>query len=85
MNLSELIGNALTEMQLAKKHENKKNYRIDELIIEVYVSEFSSSEGKLNLTLLQGGIQQALTNTHKVTVKLKPINRNNRIDVSVNS
>lgn len=85
MDFSELIGSAITELELAKKFENKKNYRIDELIIEVNVSEFTSSEGKLDLTLFKGGINQAFTNTHKITVKLKPSNRHNRIDVSVNT
>lgn len=84
MELHELIGNALTELQLAKHYENKRNYRIDELIIELNVSEFTSTEGRIGLTLINGGINQSLTNVHKVTVKLKPINRN-RIDVTVNS
>ena len=85
MTLNELITSALDELQEARQHENKKHYRVEELTIEVNLSDVQSVGGGLNLSLFQANTNQALGNSHRITVKLKPKHNRNQIDVSINS
>lgn len=76
MELNELIGNVLKELQKAKRHEEKKNYLVDEVTLEIAVSSIAKGKGGLDLTLwgagvkLEGGGERE--NGHKIIIKLKP-------------
>ena len=76
MELNELIGNVLKELEKAKRHEEKKNYLLDEVTLEIAVSSIANGKGGLDLTLWGGGVKLEgggeHENGHKIIIKLKP-------------
>ncbi|MEI6348161.1 MAG: trypco2 family protein [Bacteroidota bacterium] len=77
MELNELIGYTLEEIETARSkfYENKKNYKIDEVNLEINVSEFEKVGGGIKVVIFNGTIGAGTTNTHKVTIKLRPNHR----------
>lgn len=73
MELNELIGYALGEIEAAKnKYEQKANYLIDEVNLEINVSKFESINGGLKIVVFNAGGEANSSQTHKVNIKLKP-------------
>lgn len=73
MELHQLIGNTLQEIQRAKEYyEDKSKYLIDEINLEINVSEFQSVNGGLQIMVFNGGGEVNNTKTHTVNIKLKP-------------
>ena len=73
MELNELVGYALREMQTAREnYQEKGNYLIDELNLEINVSKFEKAEGGIKVVVFNGGLEGSTTSTHKVSIKLKP-------------
>lgn len=76
MKLNELIGNALKELELAKRFDEKKNYLVDEVTLEISVSSVKSIEGGFEFKILNVGVETdgglEKENAHKITIKLKP-------------
>lgn len=76
MKLNELIGNALKELELAKRCDEKRNYLIDEVTLEISVSSVKSVHGGFEFKIFniggdaEGGSEKK--NAHKITIKLKP-------------
>jgi Trypsin-co-occurring domain 2 len=79
MELNELIGSALSELDASKRHEQKKNYLVEEVLLEVYFSKVEDYEGKLKLTIIEGSMNTTTNNYHKITVKLKPKSSRNSL------
>ena len=76
MKLNELIGNALKELELAKRYDEKRNYVVDEVILEISVSSVKSVQGGFEFKIFNVGTdtEGSLENekAHKITIKLKP-------------
>jgi hypothetical protein len=76
MKLNDLIGNALKELELAKKYEAKKNYLVEEVSLEISVSTVKSVEGGLEFKIFNIGSDTKGSSkkerAHKITIKLKP-------------
>ncbi|HUM51992.1 MAG TPA: hypothetical protein PK431_09260 [Chitinophagales bacterium] len=76
MKLNELIGNALKELELAKRFDEKKNYLVDEVTLEISVSSVKSVEGGFEFKIFNVGVDAdgsiEKENAHKITIKLKP-------------
>ena len=78
MKLNELIGNALKELELAKRYDEKKNYLIEEVTLEISVSSVNSVGGGFEFKIFNIGVEGEgkgeKENAHKITIKLKPKN-----------
>ncbi len=76
MKLNELIGNALKELELAKRYDEKKNYLVDEVTLEISVSSVKSIGGGFEFKIFNVGVdgegKGESENAHKITIKLKP-------------
>lgn len=76
MKLNELIGNALKELELAKRYDEKKNYLVDEVSLEISVSSVKSVAGGFEFKIFNiGSNGKGLLekeNVHKIIIKLKP-------------
>jgi len=76
MKLNELIGNALKELELAKRYDEKKNYLVDEVTLEISVSSVKSVGGGFEFKIFNVGTDTEANlereNAHKITIKLKP-------------
>ena len=76
MKLNELIGNALKELELAKRYDEKRNYLVDEVTLEISVSSVKSVQGGFEFksfnvgTDAEGSLEKE--KAHKITIKLKP-------------
>lgn len=69
MELNQLIGDVLKELELSKKYETKKNYLVHEVILELNVS--TSAQGQINVLGIGSGNVSG-GNSHKMIVKLIP-------------
>jgi len=78
MKLHELIGNALKELETAKRYEEKRNYLIDEVTLEISVTSVKTVGGGFEFKVFNVGVDGDASgereNAHKITVKLKPKN-----------
>jgi len=77
MELHELIGVAIEEIRKSREtFDEKRNYQVDELILELSLSTIKTIDGKLKLEVFNfgGEIGNSATGekTHKITLKLKP-------------
>jgi hypothetical protein len=73
MELSELIGNTLNEISRARdNYESKSNYNIDEVNLEINVSEIEQTSGGVKIVVFNGGLNVTNSSTHKIHIKLKP-------------
>jgi len=76
MKLNELIGNALKELELAKRYDEKRNYLVDEVTLEISVSSVKSVQGGFEFKIFnigtdtEGSLEKE--KAHKITIKLKP-------------
>lgn len=84
-NLNNLIKNVLKELELAKGIDEKKNYLIDEVILEISVSSVSSDKGGFEFKILNIGADTSSIlekeNAHKITIKLKPKNNTRGVEI----
>jgi hypothetical protein len=76
MKLNELIGNALKELELAKRYDEKRNYLVDEVTLEISVSSVKSVQGGFEFKIFNVGTDtegsSGKEKAHKITIKLKP-------------
>lgn len=76
MKLNELIGNALKELELAKRFDEKRNYLVEEVTLEIAVSSVKSVQGGFEFKIFNVGTDVGgnfgKENAHKITIKLKP-------------
>lgn len=76
MKLNELIGNALKELELAKRYDEKRNYLVEEVTLEISVSSVKSVGGGFEFKIFNVGVDNdgklEKENAHKITIKLKP-------------
>lgn len=76
MKLNQLIGNALKELELAKRYDEKKNYLVDEVTLEISVSSVKSVQGGFEFKIFNIGTETEGSlekeKAHKITIKLKP-------------
>lgn len=76
MKLNELIGNALHELELAKKYDAKRNYLVDEVVLEISVSSVKSVDGGFEFKIFNVGADTngsfERENAHKINIRLKP-------------
>ena len=83
MKLNELIGKALNELEEAKRHDTKKNYLVEEVILEIAVSTIENNRGGFDFKIFNIGAtaekSNAEDNAHKITIKLKPKKKNSEI------
>ena len=83
MKLNELIGNALKELELAKRFDEKKNYLVDEVTLEISVSSVKAVQGGFEFKIFNigTGTEGSLENekAHKITIKLKPRKTTNSV------
>jgi hypothetical protein len=76
MKLNQLIGNALKELELAKRYDAKKNYLVDEVTLKISVSSVKSVQGGFEFKIFnigtdtEGSLEKE--KAHKITIKLKP-------------
>jgi hypothetical protein len=81
MKLHELIGSSLKELEQAKQYDEKKNYLIDEVTLELSISSVESTNGGFEFKIFNIGSDLASKlekeNAHKITIKLKPKNNRN--------
>lgn len=79
MKLNDLIGNTLNELDKAKKYDSKRNYLVDEVILELSVSSVKSVDGSFEFKIFGVGSetngQIENESAHKITLKLKPKKR----------
>lgn len=68
MELNQLIGDVLKELELSKKYETKKKYLVHEVVLELNVS--TTAEGQINVIGIGGNVSRG--NSHKMIVKLIP-------------
>lgn len=82
MKLNELIGNALKELELAKRYDEKRNYLVEEVILDISVSSVKSVQGGFEFKIFNIGSDIGGSfgkeNAHKITIKLKPKNTINK-------
>lgn len=76
MKLNELIGNALKELESAKKYDEKRNYLVEEVTLEISVSSIKSVQSGFEFKIFNFGTDSTgnleKENAHKIIVKLKP-------------
>ena len=76
MELQEFIGNMLIQLEeLPQRYREKHSYLIDEVIFEMNVAEINQINGRVNVFVGHLGADTAMNNSQKVTIKLKPKNR----------
>lgn len=76
MKLNELIGNALKELELAKRYDEKRNYLVDEVTLEISISAVNTVNDGFDFKIFNLGVDNndslQKENAHKITIKLKP-------------
>lgn len=72
--LSDLISETLNELQTTKTNPHKSRYKVDELLIEMHVTQLKRIDGKISFKILEAGAENATNHAHKITVKLTPKN-----------
>ncbi len=82
MKLNELIGNALKELELAKRYDEKRNYLVDDVTLEISVCSVNSVQGGFEFKIFNMGSEiegeSNKENAHKITIKLKPKKSNSQ-------
>lgn len=82
MDLNELIKIALVELEKSKQHEGKSKYIVDEVTMEVNITESNSTGGGLKVVFADANINQSSIHSNKIIVKLKPRNALNKITIN---
>ncbi|MFN8282792.1 MAG: trypco2 family protein [Chitinophagales bacterium] len=76
MELKELIEYSLNQLTEVKKFEAKKNYLVEELVLELNVTTTVEGNGKIQFKIFSSGAELGGNTTnekvHKITLKLKP-------------
>lgn len=73
MELHELISEALEQIVKAQGYSaNKKKYNVEEVNVEMNISKIKKDGGKIKFYIAEGGLENQVNNTQKISVKLKP-------------
>lgn len=72
MELNQLISLALDELSLAKNHEQKSKYLIEDIELTINVATSSKSNSTMDFKIVKFGDNANQSNTHQIKVKLKP-------------
>jgi hypothetical protein len=72
MELNQLITLALDELSLAKNHEQKSKYLIEDIELTINVATSSKSNNIIDFKIVKFGDNANQSNTHQIKVKLKP-------------
>lgn len=77
MKLSDLIIETLSELAITKRDQNKKNYLVSEVLLELTISVKKRGSLGGELVFLKGGLNSSSSNTNRVVIKLTPRNFTN--------
>lgn len=84
MELKGFMGSIIDQLtELRDENPNKRKYLIDELEFELYISEVTNLDGRVNVRIINIGAGTQNQVYHKVKVKLKP--KNNNSDRSIHN
>lgn len=72
MELNQLISLALDELSLAKNHEQKSKYLIEDIELTINIATSNKSSNTLDFKIVKFGDNANQSNTHQIKVKLKP-------------